>query len=158
LDGPQLPRGRGQIVNSKDDSEGEDISHIIDMAERFRAAIEACEPESLPIGLQSFPAGACGDATLLLARYLRDKGHDGFVYICGVREGRSHAWLKRESLIVDITGDQFPENECRVCVTRTSHWHRQFDIDQETTADFDEYDSHSRSILRSAYARIMRHI
>jgi hypothetical protein len=47
-----------------------------------------------------------------------DNGQEGFVYVCGMRDGRSHAWLEREGLIVDITGDQFPDNDDPVCDDR----------------------------------------
>jgi hypothetical protein len=131
---------------------------ILDLAMGFRAAIEACELKTLPITFHEFPRGSCGDATLILAKYLKDNGQEGFVYVCGVRDGHSHAWLQRDGLIVDITGDQFPDNEKRVCVVRGSVWHAQFEIDREDLSDIDLYDDFTRFNLGAAYKRISLHL
>jgi hypothetical protein len=48
----------------------DEFAEIRYLATRFRNAIEACDPAGLPIGMQNFPLGACGDAALLLAKYL----------------------------------------------------------------------------------------
>ncbi|MBR0684458.1 hypothetical protein JQ594_00900 [Bradyrhizobium manausense] len=80
--------------------------------------------------------------TLLLAKYLKIHGHDGFSYICGVRGEQSRAWLGRRSLIVDITGDQFSDSSVAVFVGENSPWHAQFRIDSEHPADLDCYDQH----------------
>lgn len=32
-----------------------------------------------------------------------------FFCVCGMKDGASHAWLEVDVLIVDITGDQFPD-------------------------------------------------
>jgi hypothetical protein len=84
------------------------------------------------------------DATLILAKYLKENGQEGFVYVCGMRDGHSHAWLRRDGLIVDITGDQFPDNGDSVCVSRGSAWHAQFEIDCEDPSDIDLYDDFTR--------------
>jgi hypothetical protein len=44
---------------------------ILDLAMRFRAAIEACDLKTLPITFHEFPRGSCGVATLILAKYLK---------------------------------------------------------------------------------------
>lgn len=72
---------------------------------------------TLPITLQDFPHGSCGDATLLLGHYLTAQGHGEFRYYFGWRCGKSHAWLQAGSVIVDITGDQFD-------VSDRSSWHQ----------------------------------
>jgi hypothetical protein len=138
--------------------EDADLAQIHEMCARFRTAIEACDPEVLPIGMQSFPTGACGDAALLLAKFLMQNGWCGFSYVYGIRDSHSHAWLRRGALIVDITSDQFTDNDERSFVSLASPWHEQFEVDRETTADFDKYDSHTRSILGAAYAIISRHL
>jgi hypothetical protein len=128
------------------------------LAERFRAAVEACDLRRLPITFHEFPNGSCGDATLILAKYLNDNGHEGFVYVCGIRDGHSHAWLQRGDLIVDITGDQFPDNEHSVCVSRRSAWHAQFEIDHESSSDIDLYDDLTRVGLGAAYNKILQQL
>ena len=92
-------------------SDDSDTLRIRDLAKRLRAAIEACDLKTLPITFHEFPRGSCGDATLILAKHLKDNGQKGFAYVCGMRDGHSHAWLERDGLIVDITGDQFADNE-----------------------------------------------
>jgi hypothetical protein len=135
-----------------------DDLRILDLAKRFRAAIEACDLKTLPITFHEFPRGSCGDATLILAKYLKDNGQEGFVYVCGMRDGHSHAWLERDGLIVDITGDQFADNEDPVCVSRRSAWHAQFEIDREDLSDIDLYDDFTRFNLGGAYKRISLHL
>jgi len=75
----------------------------------FRHAIEACDRSALPITFENFPAGSCGDAALILGKYLEERGFGLFDYVLGERGGRSHAWLQRGHLVVDITGDQFDD-------------------------------------------------
>ena len=139
-------------------SDEDDVLRIRDLAERFRAAIEACDLRRLPITFQEFPRGSCGDATLVLAKYLKENEQEGFVYVCGMRDGHSHAWLERNGLIVDITGDQFPDNDDPVCVSRGSAWHAQFEIDREDPSDIDLYDDFTRFNLGAAYDRISQHL
>ncbi|RYZ17888.1 MAG: hypothetical protein EOO70_00630 [Myxococcaceae bacterium] len=85
-------------------------------AVRFRQAIEQAPPGRLGSSLTSFPAGACGDASLLLGSYLQEVGEGEFSYVLGwrarerdgVRDGReSHAWLQQGEILIDITADQF---------------------------------------------------
>lgn len=98
------------------------IEAIVRASERFRAAIERCNPAALPITTQSFPEGACGDAVTLLGHYLKDEGFGRSYYWSGWRvEGErrfSHAWLQFGGMVVDITADQFPDVEERLIVCR----------------------------------------
>ena len=100
---------------------------ITKLAVSFRAAVEACPRERLPITFQSFPRGSCGDACLLLGAWLEDSGHTGFYYICGQRNSQSHAWLQRADLIVDITADQFGPNLPPVYVGPKSDFYMSFE-------------------------------
>lgn len=91
--------------------------------------------------MRNFPRGSCGDASVLLARYLTDHGEPGFCYFCGDRrkpEGDygSHGWLQREELIVDITADQFDEIDQRVIVTDRSAWHEALHGRADQLADY----------------------
>lgn len=133
---------------------------IVALATEFRAAIERCPRERLPIGLSDFTSGACGDAALLLAKYLERNGHTGFTYVLGHRDGCSHAWLRRGELVVDITADQFEEMGRRVIVEERSQWHATFAQSAEDThhADFQKYDAHTASSFAQTYQLIIMHL
>lgn len=114
--------------------------NLTKIAARFRAAIEKCDTTALPcIGLHNFPRGACGDAALLLAEYLQENKCGEFNYVLGERKGYSHAWLQRASLIVDITADQFEDQEAAIIVTEDHTWHSQFKGKVQNVADFRKY-------------------
>lgn len=136
---------------------GNDESRVRELARAFRIAIESTPRSALPIGLAEFPVGACGDATMLLAKYLEEHGWGRSEYIEGRwRDGTTHAWLSIGDLIVDITGDQFEGMDCSVFVGRTSTWHVSFDQEPPRNADFDAYDEGTRSQLRAAYVSVLR--
>ncbi|MFT8349294.1 transglutaminase domain-containing protein [Clostridium saccharoperbutylacetonicum] len=40
-----------------------------------------------------FPRGCCGDASNLLAKFLRDNGIE-CEYVCGIKGQQSHVWLE----------------------------------------------------------------
>ncbi len=119
-----------------------------DIAIKFRNAILSIEKDSRPIGLQEFPSGSCGDASRLLGTYLEEKGFGKFIYVSGERGSkqdntwRSHAWLKKDALIIDITADQFDEINSGVVVTEKSAFHDTFDIDETSDANFWPTDKH----------------
>lgn len=112
------------------------------IAKSFRAAIESIPANNRPDGLNTFPTGSCGDATLLLGAYLSDIKVSGFEYILGERGFQtensymSHAWLQNGQLIIDITADQFPEVIESVIVCENSSWHRTFDAESLGCSDF----------------------
>ncbi|TBC53783.1 hypothetical protein ELH27_37080 [Rhizobium leguminosarum] len=128
------------------------------LAKRFRDAIERIPPQQLPITLQSFPAGACGDATLLLGHYLKAQGLGPFDYVLGERQDHSHAWLQQGEVIIDITADQFPEVDEAVIVTATPTWHHEFTSEVLHEADFTISDTHTVAMLGAAYHRVMQHL
>lgn len=134
------------------------LSDIKALAAAFRSAIEATPRSALPVTFESFPAGACGDAVLLLAKYLQANGHDGFVYTLGIREDASHAWLSRNNLVVDITADQFDDQVSPVIVETNSAWHTQFRINLEHKADYEIYDRATVAVLASAYRQVIKNL
>jgi hypothetical protein len=121
----------------------------------FRALVEAAPKGGLPISLQNFPNGACGDTTLLLGRYLAELGHGEFRYYLGRRDGRSHAWLQRGPLIVDITADQFDDFEAPVFVADDSPWHGGFAGEDQHAADPTVFGEPTTSSLAAAYTLIV---
>jgi hypothetical protein len=136
-----------------------DKDNLTKLVARFRSAIIKSNPATLSlITLQNFPHGACGDAALLLAKYLQEKEYGNFDYVLGEREGCSHAWLQRESLIIDITADQFDDQQAAVIVTVDHSWHSLFNGETQNIADFEIYDPYTVSELRRAYNAIKREI
>ncbi len=109
-----------------------DIERIEQLAHRLRSVIEAVPRQDLPVGMRSFPKGACGNSAILLGAYFTNFGIEGFVYVQGKRGSRkdnnhaSHAWLSRENLAVDITADQFSDAPGPVIVADPSPWHQTF--------------------------------
>lgn len=124
------------------------MSHdnIRQIASAFRAAIESTPLELRRPLMESFPVGACGVSSALLGAYFEEKDVLGFQWICGVREtsdpGRweTHAWLQRDTLVVDITADQFSDAPDRVIVDDPSEWHDVFGARTSRPADFRKWD------------------
>lgn len=135
---------------------------IARLAHAFRDAIERTPRDALPVTFERFPLGSCGDAAPILARYLADCGQSGFELVSAWRgtaqanDWRSHAWLERRGLVVDITGDQFPEFSQRVFVGEASPFHRTF-AEQER-ASLAAYDERTVATLAHAYAEVCKHL
>ena len=133
---------------------------LMRLATEFRAAILACDRNSLFITLQNFPNGACGDASYLLAKYFNKKGCGQFEYVLGERipNFHSHAWLERNGIIVDITADQFESISSPVLVTTDRSWHTQFEEEYRHLADFERYGPNTVHNLRSSYDLVIKQI
>lgn len=125
------------------------------LATRFRGAIEACRTR-LPIGLQNFPIGACRDASLLLGQHLKQSGVGSPTYVSGTKEGRTHAWLEMDGIIIDITADQFGDAAKPVIVTTDATWHSQFEVQSRSSEGLDEYDDFNSADLMSAYDEVAK--
>jgi hypothetical protein len=123
---------------------------------KFRRAIEECDKTCLPASFHSFPNGSCDDASLILAHYLKEKGFGEFEYVLGYRMGKSHAWLKQNEIIIDITADQFMDNNEKVIVTINSNWHDEFKGKVQNVIDFNIYDEKAKTIFISAYYEILK--
>ncbi|HBG04589.1 MAG: hypothetical protein A2075_21300 [Geobacteraceae bacterium GWC2_58_44] len=127
------------------------------LASRFRLAILRSNPSTSSLGtLQDFPHGACGDASLLLAKYLQVNKCGRSLLVLGERHGRGHAWLQLQEVIIDITADQFDDQDDGVIVTSDSSWHSSFNGNIHNVADFCLYDRHTVFELTRAYEAITR--
>jgi hypothetical protein len=124
----------------------------------FRNALERADLGFLPT-LADFPSGSCGDASLLLGQFLRDSGFGDFDYVCGeifeAGRMRTHAWLQRGGLIIDITADQFHDIDLPVLITDDHTWHDQFVSKVKHVAGWDVYDHHTRTSLARAYKTVL---
>ncbi|HFH3285728.1 hypothetical protein [Pseudomonas aeruginosa] len=118
----------------------------IDRAVLERAAI-ACRRGLLKLSGKSgsifyrFPRGACGPASEILGRLLKEEfDYDG-VYVCGndhpqLGREQSHAWLEVGEFLLDITHDQFKETGLSGWVfERGGEWHELFS-DTDTRPGF----------------------
>jgi hypothetical protein len=59
-----------------------------------------------------FPRGACGPASEIVGRLLKEQLHYDGVYVCGCEHpglpaDQSHAWFEVADVLIDITYDQF---------------------------------------------------
>jgi len=130
----------------------------------MRSAILAIPAKLRPLGLASFPFGACGDASLLLGAYLADNGFEGFRQVQAERGSRqddtwtSHAWLETTDLVVDITADQFSDAPAAIIVAEKSEWHLVFEIRRRGPSDFREFIGPAIPQLHDLYAELLRSI
>jgi len=117
----------------------------------------ACDKSSLCITLKSFPNGACGDVSYLLAKYLEESGCGKFDYVLGKRRpnSHSHTWLEQNGVIIDITADQFEGISTEVLVTTDRSWHLQFKEEDRHVADFERYNGNTVSNLRASYRQVV---
>ncbi len=140
----------------------ETLTQLRALALKFRTGIEQCDRRSLPITFENFPQGACGDASLLLGKYLHDGGFGSFQYVCGIRRRRhekhEHAWLRRGAVIIDITADQFSEIHQPVIVTTAHRWYNAFSLRNQHVADYELYDARTKDMFADAYRRIVANI
>ena len=101
-------------------------SNVGRIAALVRSIVEEVSPSIWnPNGL--FPGGWCDDCSRVLGALLKESGENGFELVVGSRGEhleKSHIWLRRGDLIVDITADQFAEEGTAPVMVTTSHvWH-----------------------------------
>ena len=135
------------------------MKRIEDLAQSFRIAIEkaaqAGEEDELNF-FSRYPVGCCGDASDLLAEFFFANGIIA-KYVCGTcydnNEIQSHAWLLvDDTVIVDITGDQFKFNpiyynfDRRVYVGASNKFYELFEVN--SLRDIHGYSDTSLSTYR----------
>lgn len=108
-----------------------DIEAIKNIASRFREALEHTSKEApryLPFN--NFPKGCCGLTSSLLGKYLNELGFN-CKHIIGTRKNpkedfsQTHAWSEIEGIIIDITGDQFTdEDRPAIYVDNEDDWYK----------------------------------
>ncbi len=139
----------------------EEISRLKELAARFRVAILRTDPDKRPITMRHFPLGSCGDANLLLAKFLQENGFSGIDYVCGNWGRESHAWLEIGEVVVDIAADQFADAMVvlpAAVITNRAGWYSEFEEKFRHPADIDSYDEYARRQLLKAYEEITAHL
>ena len=99
-----------------------DILYLKELSLQFRNAIISYGIKKLPISFHEFPLGSCGDVSLILGKYFDEMGLGQFDYVCGEIDGKTHAWLEKDGIIVDITADQFNEIADEIIVTTNNDY------------------------------------
>ncbi|WP_426215754.1 hypothetical protein [Pseudomonas sp. DWRC2-2] len=109
-------------------------SAALELATSFRLAVQIIvETGNVPMHIQGFPRGCCGIISELMGDYLNTVGIGEFFYVCGMKDGASHAWLEVDGLIVDITGDQF-SNRPGIYVDKPDAWYGEWQEDTKHLA------------------------
>ena len=98
------------------------MAQLETIAADFRARLENYRRDD-GLSLLNFPNGACGDASILLAHHLAQKGFGPFRYVCGRHGDATHVWLSDGEVIIDITADQFNDFNHPVFIAAVSPWH-----------------------------------
>ncbi|QSR17019.1 hypothetical protein CA833_07440 [Novosphingobium sp. KA1] len=119
-----------------------DDALILDAAKQFRAALDSVDPLVWhKVTVSNFPKGACGHASELLGRYLRDLLGIEPLYVVkdndlpgGAWHG-GHAWLELDGLIIDVTGDQFGWETVIVSRSSARHAEGEPNLRQALTTD-----------------------
>ena len=129
---------------------------IRELAQAVRDALERADKRRLPLHLQDFPHGSCGDSELLVAKLLRQHNHEpAFDFMNGRRGDGWHAWIQQGGLIVDISADQFDDYAEPVTVVRGSKWHEALRPERRCTADLDAFTGGATREVRAAYRYLL---
>ena len=133
---------------------------IRDSAALFRQAIEQVNISEFSMSpwFKRFPRACCGDASNLLAKYLMVQHGIETTYVCGWHEGQSHAWLEYNSLIIDITADQFEEVSENALVTTDKTFHSRFLNQRHSDSDFNNFNPASVVRFTAIYNNIIMKI
>lgn len=125
-------------------------------AEAFRSAMNIADRSTWGDEFEHFPLGACGDSSLMLGEFLFELGCGTFEYFSGDCDGWHHAWIENGGVIVDITGDQFPEFGKPVYVGRDRTWHSRYTINTTHMARLNVFGPDVERKLRRIYSLVMK--
>lgn len=107
---------------------------VIDLhkiAHDFRASLDTQKALGiLPQHMMDFPRACCGATSELLGDYLNSipDGPEAET-VNANRNGKSHMWLVVDSLIVDLTADQFLDGRPAVYVGPEDSWYASWEVD-----------------------------
>jgi len=105
-----------------------ELQKLINTTTQFRKLIE--EKKNILAAkspkFEYFPKNCCGVTSNLLALYLEKYSFSGFIIVNGEKDGLPHSWLQKDTLIIDITADQFKDCDEEIIVTTDDRWHKTF--------------------------------
>jgi len=146
------------------------------LANQFRDAIDVARYAGefdKDVSFYKFPSGCCGDASDLLAQFLLENGIRTY-YVCGTNRAgssensQSHAWLLTvNQTIIDITGDQFSNNQLflnynqSIYVGAEDDFHRLFEVEDRDVHEnigLAALGSVCQSRLNELYRKIIKYI
>jgi len=122
------------------------VSKLEAVTTLVRELIENIVSEStyVDVELQNFPSGACEVSSVILGLYLKENFDVNVIQSVGKRPSpdceyseNNHVWLTvNESVVVDITADQFDDFSSKVFVGRDSDFHDTFEVYDARPVDF----------------------
>ncbi len=84
------------------------------VAYAFREELEKQKGlDQLPDHLKKFPCGCCGVVSELLGDYFNTQLGLRVEYVCGEKDGGSHAWIELDGVVIDITSEPIAVRENR---------------------------------------------
>jgi len=107
---------------------------------------------------RKFPADHCKATSFAFGSYLINKHgikQKELYYVWGTRIGETHGWLRYRNFFVDLTGDQFSDqNRATIVVEKNrSSWHKSFLNQKEFAFELAE-DSPIRSLAEKISLKI----
>lgn len=115
----------------------------IALATREKIELAIKELPYVDVELQSFPSGACEVASVILGLHLKSVFGLDVVQSVGKRSilndyrENNHVWLTIDnSIIIDITADQFDDYQDQVFVGTDSAFHSSFEVYDTRPVDF----------------------
>ena len=144
-----------------------DISRLEKESRFFRHAIERYQDDypdevlvSDPARINSkFPHDCCKSASWMLGHHLSNNGFENIQYANGHRSEESHGWLEIEGVIVDITADQFADEDRPVIVARSdeSGFHAEMERQQRFPWKPSEVHAEKAQDIISHYKEVTQH-
>ncbi|MGL1937353.1 MAG: hypothetical protein OCD01_20175 [Fibrobacterales bacterium] len=113
---------------------------IIDEAHKFRTALELVSATPQCREFVCFPKGNCLSASVNLGVHL-NKLHLGDFKLAVAAQGlKIHVWLVDDTLMIDITADQFDDEDSTVIVEKRgcSPWHDQWKVSAVRSIDAED--------------------
>lgn len=107
------------------------VIDVHNIAHDFRASIEEQKALGiLPRHMAGFPHACCAVTSELLGDYLNSiPGGLEAETVSAMRDGKPHMWFVVNSLIVDLTADQFPDGRSAVYVGPEDAWYAGWEVD-----------------------------
>lgn len=107
-----------------------------------------------------FPTDHCKAASHAFASYLIDELHylkSDISYVWGKRGSETHGWLQCGDLFVDLTADQFSDNQNPVFIisAESSEWHATFNPFRRSP--FDLREDHPIRELAKEVSKLIKH-